>query len=138
MKTGVMTAREFLTGAGVARMRRAKDVEKLKTDADKARARLAVSIGKLADARLAMLGPWWREKFPRRELRIIFGNGTDHVSIDGRSYRLDQINRRDKLNWPMAVTCFDEIDEALADVDDITNGLRDGCPGDLVIERRRS
>lgn len=151
MKTGVMSASEFVTGAGIARLRRQPSVSALKKKADAARARAHARISDLADQRLQLLVPWWHQKFPTRKLEIVFGNGSDHVSIDGRSYypapfpphpsahesgTCACINRAGKLNWSMFVPpqVFRDLDQALRDVDDITNGHRDGVPGDFVIE----
>lgn len=148
MKTGTMTSKEFLTGEGVARMRRQKSVEQLRKKADAVRARAHAQISKLADQCLQQLIPWWHQKFPTRQLKIIFGNGTEHIKIDGRSYypgppdgyvcadNSSQIYRRNKLNWPMRVPrgVFYPLDQALRDVDDITTGHRNGCPEDFVIE----
>ena len=151
MKIGTMTPKEFLTGEGVARLRRQKSVDTLKKKADEARARSHAQISKLADQCLQQLIPWWHQKFPTRQLHIIFGMGNEHISIDGRSYypapfpphpaapgggTHAQLNRRNRLNWPEFVPpeLFMPVDQALRDVIDITNGYRDGCPNDIVIE----
>lgn len=135
----------------MARLRRANTTEQLKKKADAVRHRAHAQISKLADQRLQQLIPWWHQKFPTRRLRILFGNSGEHISIDGRSYYRApfpphpeapyggthaQIHRRNKLNWPMFVPpqVFEPLDQAIRDVDDITNGHRDGVPEDFVIE----
>ena len=139
MRIGTMTPSEFVSGAGVARLRRANTTAQLKKKADAIRARAHKQISALADQRLQQLIPWWHQKFPTRQLKIIFGNGSEYVSIDGRSYYwapCAQICRRGKKNWPMPIpeTVFDAIDQAIEDIDDITTGHRNGCPEDFVIE----
>jgi hypothetical protein len=151
MKIGTMTSKEFLTGEGVARLRRQKSAEQLRKKANVIRARAHAQISKLADQCLQQLIPWWHQKFPKRQLKIIFGMGSEYICIDGRSYypapfppyprapydgTHAQIHRRNKLNWPMFVPpeVFFTLDQALRDVDDITTGHRDGLPEDFVIE----
>lgn len=151
MKIGTMTPEEFQSGSGMARLRHQENATTLRKKADEARARFNKRISALADQRLKLLVPWWHQKFPKRQLKIIFGNGTEHIRIDGRSYYSApypphpaaphggthaQIHRRNKLNWPMFVPpgVFYAIDRAIRDVDGITNGHRDGVPADFVIE----
>lgn len=144
MKTGTMTPSEFVSGAGMARLRREQSAEHLKQRAKETKLRCSERIGKLAYLRLALLIPWWREKFPTRQLKIIFGNGTESIAIDERYYYPPlwgtpdngQLNRRNKLNWPEDVPreILHPLHEALHDVHNITNDYRDGTPKDLIIE----
>lgn len=146
MKAGIVKASEFQSGYGRSRIRGRQSMERLMQRAQAIRERAAAQIGKLADQRLQQLVPWWHEKFPTRRLRIIFGNGASHISIDGRTYHPGgeadghlfpgEINRRDGRRWMRmrSAMTLKPIDEAFRDVVDITDGYGDGCPDDFVIE----
>lgn len=146
MKIGAMTPDEFLYGQ--RRLRRERTFEQLLAQADTVRSRAGMALSRLADQRLKLLVPWWHQKFPTRRLQIRFGNGSEFIEIDGRDYHpappdayvcadnSAQINRRNKLNWPMRVPreVFYPIDQALRDIDLITDHHRGGVPRTFVIE----
>lgn len=145
MKVGTMSSREFVSGAGMARIRREKSALHLKTKAKEAKEKFHDKIGYFATLRMKLLIPWWHDKFPTRQLRVLFGNGEALPLIDGRhvficsGLRTEIEENRDhprgarRANVPEG-TLLKELEEALRDVDDITNGFRDGCPEELVIE----
>lgn len=141
MRVGTITTKEFQLGE--SRMRREKSAEHLKKQADKTRETFHKRISFLATLRLKLLIPWWHMHFPTRQLSIIFGNGTEFVRIDGRKVDfLDGCPVRVELSKDpvahRAVTMREpalrELFQAIADVDDITNGHKEGCPDDLTIE----
>lgn len=141
MRTGTMTPSEFVSGEGVARIRREKSVEHLKKRAEDTRANFYKRIGDLAYLRMALLIPWWHQKFPTRRLNVIFGMGASAISVDGRHVWITPGDRAEvdpKPGKTRSVTvpdsCFDLLEVALKDVDDITNGFRDGAPRDFTVE----
>ena len=146
MRAGVMKPAEFQSGSGRVRLRSNESMEHLKKRARAIRNRASAQIGKLADRRLQQLVPWWHERFPTRRLRIIFGNGAEHISIDGRTYHpgyeVDgelwpgEINHQNNRQWlhMRSPWTFKPIDDAFHDVVELTDGYRDGLPGDFVIE----
>lgn len=144
MKTGTMTPSEFVSGAGMARLRREKSAEHLKKRAKEVRATFYKRISELAYLRMALLIPWWREKFPTRRLDVSFDYGVVNVKIDGRGYHhgvshgLFYGELRARVAFGrlvrVPVTCFDQLHHALDDVDAITHRLQNGVPRDFVIE----
>ena len=86
--------------------------------------------------RIELLRPWWQEAFPDRCLEIIFGNGSELVTIDGKS--VDTVPNSD------GTFCVDGEDNmteeelmplvaAVNDVIVMTNGYRQGCPDDFLV-----
>ena len=143
MRVGTITTKEFQEGEST--IRRQKSAEHLKKKAEEAKTRFANRISELALLRLKLLIPWWHMKFPTRQLLVIFGNGEHLPMIDRRhvficpGLKTEIEEARDaprgarRASVPRG-TLFKELEDALVDVDDITNSLRDGCPDDLLIE----
>lgn len=141
-----MTSSEFVSGAGVARLRRQKSAAHLKKQAEEARNRLSERLTRLADLRMKLLIPWWHEVFPTRQLRVIFGNGAALAFIDGRrvctvpglnhEIELPETHKyyRTRGDVRMRDSTLEPLMGALNDVDDITDGLMDANPNDLIIE----
>lgn len=143
MRVGVITTKEFQLGESM--IRRQKSAEHLKKQADATRERFYKRIGYLAMLRMKLLIPWWHMKFPTRTLKVLFGMGTAAVWIDERHYT--QRNWGAEYGYPASIEdgpfkmrvqldneVFEELDKALEDVDDITNGFSDGCPDDIIIK----
>lgn len=141
MKVESVSSGEFVSGAGVMRLRRRPSVDALKKKADEIRARSHARISKIANQRLQLLVPWWHQKFPTRSLSIIFGNGGQVIRIDGRWYQCSFgasetfIEKRNNSSWqdPIPSSLFASIEQAINDVDAITNGHMDGVPSEFSI-----
>jgi len=124
-----MSPAEFQSGSGRSRLRTQESMERLQGRAKAIRKHAATQIGRLADRRLRQLVPLWREKFPTRNLKIIFGMGSESITIDGQFYHPRHMINDD--HWEGET--FSIVDDAIRDVIDLTNGYRDGCPDDFVI-----
>lgn len=139
-----MTPSEFVSGEGVGRLRRMQSAQALLKQAEAARERYIRRNSELADKRLQLLVSWWHQKYPTRSLQILFGNGTEHIAIDGRNYYPPygpkdatdgQLCRRGKRNWQRSVPAalFAPLHQAIWDIDTITDGHRNGVPADFTI-----
>lgn len=121
---------------------------------------LVTVLSGLADQRLEEIRPWFKSTFPGRKLKIIFGNGTEFITL-GDGSRDAAFERRNEAGHSGAqtrrtggFTChyvivvdppkgqdgycepdysLQPLAEALADIMDITNGYRDGLPNDFEI-----
>tara|TARA_R100001086_G_scaffold230028_1_gene150178 strand:+ start:620 stop:1141 length:522 start_codon:yes stop_codon:yes gene_type:complete len=99
------------------------------------------SISSIANMRMNVLADEFRSRFPKRSLKIVFGNGSQCCSVDGTrftvwgekdwmlqglegSFDLDSENHADILGF---------IAEAISDVWDITEHYERGCPNDLEV-----
>ena len=89
----------------------------------------------IANGRLNDLALEFRSKFPKRSLKIVFGNRDELISIDGKRFVVYDdcsFTFEDYLIVP-SLKCLEFIAQAVCDVCDITDGYRRGCPDDLEV-----
>jgi hypothetical protein len=90
---------------------------KLQKQYDQELARHEQAILALANMRLHDFTKEWQQEYTL-PLKLSFGMGTVYVEVDGQqAYEED----------------YPELEEALRDVDDITDGYRRACPADITI-----
>lgn len=92
-------------------------------DADTFKDAMAVELERLSRLRLEEFAAKLKERWPRLHGKIIFGMGTEAVTIGGK-----QRNSWDVEKWP---TVLRPLYEAINDIDTITNGYRLACPEDF-------
>lgn len=76
-------------------------------------------IDAFANARMERLTKWLKRRYPNLELKILFGNGSELVKVDGKDF---DIGGTYSEAWGRVIS------EAITDIWDITNGYQDGCP----------
>ncbi len=96
-------------------------VSVVKAKADKVKERMSVELARLANDRLCI----WRDEFtsrwPRLSGQIIFGMGSEYVTVGGRTIYEDENHRSLAGLWA-----------AIRDIHEITDSYILGCPDDLV------
>ncbi len=104
-------------------------------------------VTNIANQRLRELVSIFKKKRPNKSLQILFGNGSEHVSINGEPFRLRNwddldLERESRRKWEPDDddTPLDEVEagwiiKALMDVDTLTDGYKRGAPDDVFINQ---
>lgn len=106
-------------------------------DAAKVRERFFERISNLATARARKIRAEFIERFPRRRLEILFGNGSEYVQIDERMVNEDGTIQRKGGNGWQIWRGLEFIFDAINDIHEITDGYTQGCPDNITVESKK-
>lgn len=117
--------------------------------ADDAEEKMIAMINQVANLRLECLANEFRLKFPKRSLKILFGNGDECIALDGHKmqvfgadgarlqgvFRATRCTMTYKGQWAEDALAdqLEFIAQTVRDVWAITNHYRRGCPDDLEV-----
>jgi len=118
--------------------------EELVKIADNAQTKAFEMISQIANLRLEFLANEFRSTFPKRSLKIIFGNGDELVSVNGHQLGvygtgISGTDSETSMTWDKTwadkrITAqLNFVAQAIRDVWAITDHYRRGCPDDLEV-----
>ncbi len=113
--------------------------EQLVKIADDAQSKAFEMISQIANLRLEFLAHEFRSEFPKQSLKIVFGDYSESVSVNGYALGVYGDGTINTMTWgkewadEKITTQFDFLAQAVRDVWKITNWYRRGCPNDLEV-----